>query len=115
MTKNKNIVCAIESEYSSTKGSGSDLVFRNWGHKSADGEFMKLLAFNGKYRILIYYCKWDNVENDFKRFNEYFQKYPFIRDEDSLIIITCDNSLKEWKIGLFQKGKEVDVEEFSVE
>ena len=106
-TKNKIIVGAIESENSiKSENRGFDLVF--------DDEFTKLLAFNGKYRILIYYCKWDNVKDDFNRFNEYFQKYPFIRDEDSLIIITCDLWDKGWKIGLFQKGKEIDTEEFFV-
>ena len=105
-TSNKIIVGAIESENSIKSGRGFDLVF--------DDEFTKLLAFNGKYRILIYYCKWDKVEDDFNRFNEYFQEYSFIQDNNSLIIITCDDALDKWKIGLFQKGKEVDTEEFSV-
>jgi hypothetical protein len=97
---------AIESENLSEGGSGFNLVW--------DDEFLKLLSFNGKYRILIYYCKWKDVEDNFKRFDDHFQDHPFIREDDSLIIITCDEWDKKWKIGLFQKGKEVDTQEFSV-
>lgn len=71
-------------------------------------EFIKLLSFNGKYRILIYYCKdLDKVkEDDFKKFNKHFQNHPFIPKGDILIIITASGTdFNGWRIGICERGK----------